>query len=133
MLARIAREHAQKQQSATRDAEVKRREAKTAIAEVTDHVHQSLQEHTSTLYTNQKQIEQQSKSLIAQTNELQKNIQQWQDGVEKLSSACKELGDVNNWVQVMENDLRKIVKTLEFVHNGTLESAATQSQEQSTE
>jgi hypothetical protein len=30
----------------------------------------------------------------------------------------KELGDVQNWAEVIEKDMREITTTLEFVHKG---------------
>lgn len=33
----------------------------------------------------------------------------------------KELGDVRNWAETMEHDMRTIMATLEFVHQGTIE------------
>lgn len=30
----------------------------------------------------------------------------------------KELGDVKNWAEIMEHDMRSVMSTLEFVHQG---------------
>lgn len=32
--------------------------------------------------------------------------------------STKELGDVQNWAEVIEKDMRDIAMTLEFVHRG---------------
>ena len=39
--------------------------------------------------------------------------------MDEFNTALKELGDVKNWASVMEKDMRTIMSTLEFVHQGT--------------
>ncbi|CAO3586386.1 unnamed protein product [Absidia cylindrospora] len=42
-----------------------------------------------------------------------------------FNDALKELGDVKNWAEVMEQDMKAVMTTLEFVYQGTSDSAKT--------
>ncbi|PVU89217.1 hypothetical protein BB561_005484 [Smittium simulii] len=65
----------------------------------------------------QKQLEIATTNYIMQSKSLQKQIELWQDLSGKLSSSIKELGDVENWAQVIESDMSDIVSALSSTIN----------------
>lgn len=70
------------------------------------------------IFIKQKDLEQQSRKLATQTSKYVSQTQQWLSLVDNFNNSLKELGDVKNWAQIMENDMKTIMSTLEFVHQG---------------
>ncbi|CAI2186786.1 13250_t:CDS:2 [Funneliformis geosporum] len=106
MLSRLVREHNQKQQVVRRNTEQLRKEAIQAVNEVTDSLSDTLNE----------------RRLSSQSAKYTKQTKQWLNMLEGFNSALKELGDVQNWAEIIEKDMREIAMTMEFVHKGTIES-----------
>ncbi|KAF7722749.1 Bioproteinsis of lysosome- organelles complex 1 subunit 1 [Apophysomyces ossiformis] len=69
--------------------------------------------------TRQKVLEQELRGLVDQTARYTRQTKQWLSLVDNFNSALKEIGDIENWATVMEHDMRTIMSTLEFVHQGT--------------
>ena len=44
----------------------------------------------------------------------------WTSSISKFNTALKEMGDVENWAERLEDDMRTVVDTLEMVHKGTV-------------
>ncbi|POG62045.1 biogenesis of lysosome-related organelles complex 1 [Rhizophagus irregularis DAOM 181602=DAOM 197198] len=122
MLSRLVREHNQKQQAVRRNNEQLRKEAVQAVSEVTDSLADTLNERVSTILKTQREIESEARKLSSQSVKYTKQTKQWLSMLEGFNSALKELGDVQNWAEVIEKDMREIATTLEFVHKGLLKS-----------
>jgi len=121
MLSRLVREHNQKQQAVRRNNEQLRKEAVQAVSEVTDSLADTLNERVSTILKTQREIETEARKLSVQSVKYTKQTKQWLSMLEGFNSALKELGDVQNWAEVIEKDMKEITTTLEFVHKGTME------------
>ena len=52
-----------------------------------------------------------------------KAASQWAQVVSKFNAALKEIGDVENWAERLEDDMHTIVDTLEYIHRGAQGSA----------
>ncbi|CAG8519712.1 10795_t:CDS:2 [Paraglomus brasilianum] len=120
MLSRLVREHTQKQQAIRKKNELLRKEAIQAVNETADALTDALNERVSLIFKTQREIESESRQLSTATARYTKQTKQWLTMVENFSNALKELGDVENWAQVIEKDMRDIALTLEFVHKGTI-------------
>ncbi|KAG1322895.1 hypothetical protein G6F62_009980 [Rhizopus arrhizus] len=70
------------------------------------------------IFGKQKELEQQSRKLATQATRYVAQTQQWLALVDNFNNSLKELGDVKHWAQMMEHDMRTIMSTLEFVHQG---------------
>ncbi|CAI2186930.1 18206_t:CDS:2 [Funneliformis geosporum] len=122
MLSRLVREHNQKQQVVRRNTEQLRKEAIQAVNEVTDSLSDTLNERVSAVFKTQREIESEARRLSSQSAKYTKQTKQWLNMLEGFNSALKELGDVQNWAEIIEKDMREIAMTMEFVHKGTIES-----------
>ncbi|KNC81346.1 hypothetical protein SARC_06320 [Sphaeroforma arctica JP610] len=68
------------------------------------------------IFANQRELEKQTKLLTQHTEVLSKETDQWQNMVESFNDALKEIGDVENWARVMENDLKIIADVVKQVN-----------------
>ncbi|KAJ8662508.1 hypothetical protein O0I10_001468 [Lichtheimia ornata] len=120
-LAQLLKAHQQRQSERKRENDQLRKDAVGAVNELTDSLNTHLNEGVSEVFTRQKELESESRKLANQTAKYTKQTKQWLSLVDDFNTALKELGDVRNWAETMEHDMRTIMATLEFVHQGTIE------------
>lgn len=77
-------------------------------------------------YLNQKRLDAEAKQLHSSATNFSKQTQQWLNLVESLSSALKEIGDVENWAKTIEGDVRTISIALESVYKNSQETSQQQ-------
>ncbi|KAI9317053.1 general control of amino acid synthesis-like protein [Dichotomocladium elegans] len=123
-IAQLLRAHQERQADRKRENDKLRKEAVSAVNELTDSLNAHLNEGVSDIFARQKELEQESRRLATQTAKYAKQTKQWLTLVDEFNTALKELGDVRNWAEVMEHDMRTIMTTLEFVHQGTADGHA---------
>ncbi|OBZ81790.1 Biogenesis of lysosome-related organelles complex 1 subunit 1 [Choanephora cucurbitarum] len=118
-LAEILKAHQQKQANTRKENEQLKQSAIRSTQELTD----ALSDYASVsqVFLKQKELEQQSRKLANQTTKYANQTQQWLTLVDNFNMSLKELGDVRNWAEMMEYDMKTIMTTLEFVHQGTTE------------
>ena len=68
------------------------------------------------VYVNQKLLDNEARELQAQAARFSKQTKQWVSLCEQLNSSLKEIGDIENWARVMEDDVVAIAATLEAIH-----------------
>jgi len=71
-----------------------------------------LQQRAADLHANSKAIEKQERELAKQTAALAKQSAQWEKLIGKSTKQLNEIGDVQNWAEVIERDLLVIEETL---------------------
>ncbi|CAA9998049.1 unnamed protein product [Nesidiocoris tenuis] len=120
MLSSLVKEHHAKQLSKKEAQEGKRKEALTAASSLTQALVDHLNVGVAQAYLNQKRLDAEAKHLHQNAANFAKNTQQWLVLVEGFSNALKELGDVENWAQAIENDMKTITCALEYAYKGKL-------------
>ncbi|KAK9767666.1 hypothetical protein K7432_002387 [Basidiobolus ranarum] len=115
MLAKALKEHNAKQASIRKQNEQLRREAVKSLNDLTDCLSDNLNERVAQVYSNQKELEQSAKKISLQAHKYSKQAKNWLQLIDQFNSALKELGDVQNWAEVIEQDMRDVTKTLELV------------------
>ncbi|KAG0321067.1 biogenesis of lysosome- organelles complex 1 subunit 1 [Podila horticola] len=90
-----------------------RKEAIQSAGHFTDALAETLSNRVSQIFVNQKDLEQEAKNLSLQSARYAKQTTQWLALVSQFDSALKELGDVQNWVQVIEKDMEQVTRALE--------------------
>lgn len=109
--------HHQNQQVKYREnQEQRRQEALRALYKFNSAVVDAINSGVSCAYTNQCQIDAEMKHLQNQVSQFNKLSGQWTSMLEGFHAALKELGDVENWSQTIEADLKTIATTLEYVN-----------------
>ena len=67
------------------------------------------------VFNAEQHIESQIKDLSAQTEQFQKKLHQWGLLFSRFDAAMKEMGDLNNWAVMIENDVQDTVTILDEV------------------
>lgn len=116
MLSSMLKQHQAKQTKIREDQEHRRQEALRALYKFNTAVVEAVNNGVSNAYTNQVLIDKEMKQLQNQVAQFNKLSGQWTSMLEGFHAALKELGDVENWAQSIEDDLRTISSTLEFVN-----------------
>jgi hypothetical protein len=70
---------------------------------------------TADLHTNSKAIAKQEKELLKQTAVLSKQSDQWQKLGDASTKKLNEVGDVQNWAEMLERDLLVLEETVRLV------------------
>ncbi|KAI9268731.1 beta-lactamase-like protein [Sporodiniella umbellata] len=118
-LSQLAKSHQEKKAELKKNNEQIRKNAIQATQQLTVAVNDYMNEEINEIFSKQKDLEHQSRKLASQTQKYATQTQQWLSLVDNFNNSLKELGDVKNWAQIMENDMKTIMSTLEFVHQGT--------------
>ncbi|CAO3637496.1 unnamed protein product [Cunninghamella blakesleeana] len=121
-LSQLLKTHQQKQAETKRYNEQLRKETLETTHALTNSLSNHVSQGVSTMFTRQKALEQESKELVLLTSKYTKQTKQWLTLVNDFNDALKELGDIKNWAQVMENDMKSIMATLDFVYQGTIDT-----------
>ncbi|KAG0306457.1 NHP2-like protein 1, partial [Linnemannia gamsii] len=106
-LGRLVKEHQTKNAALKRESEYLRKEAVQSVGQFSDAIADTLSGRVSQIFLNQKDLEQEARSLSLQTARYSKQTAQWLALVDQFGSALKELGDVQNWVQVIQKDMEQ--------------------------
>eukprot|EP00030_Apusomonadida_sp_AF-17_P007598 a842044_354.p1 GENE.a842044_354~~a842044_354.p1 ORF type:complete len:138 (+),score=61.95 a842044_354:48-416(+) len=113
----MVREQELRRKEAERLNENRRRAALVASSAVSDALLDTVNQSVVEIFNNQRALDVEAKQLHAQTSRMVKQTAQWVAAVEKFNLALKELGDVDTWARTIENDMRSIASTLEYVHS----------------
>ncbi|KAG0279145.1 NHP2-like protein 1 [Linnemannia exigua] len=106
-LGRLVKEHQTKNAALKRENEHLRKEAVQSVGQFSDAIADTLSGRVSQIFLNQKDLEQEARNLSLQTARYSKQTAQWLALVDQFGSALKELGDVQNWVQVIQKDMEQ--------------------------
>uniref|UniRef100_A0AC35F4A3 Biogenesis of lysosome-related organelles complex 1 subunit 1 n=1 Tax=Panagrolaimus sp. PS1159 TaxID=55785 RepID=A0AC35F4A3_9BILA len=117
MLPQIVKDSHFKQQIRRELQEKKKNEAVVAAHSFSNAVVDHLNAKVSHAYNNQKRIDVEGKRLDNNSAKLILQAEQWATMIESFTNAIKEMGDVQSWGNVIENDMKIITQTLEEVHS----------------
>lgn len=112
-LNRLVKEHQLKQAASKRENEQLKKDAIQSVGVFSDAVADTVSGRVSQIFQNQKNLEQEARNLSMQTARYSKQTAQWLALVEQFDSALKELGDVHNWVRVIQQDIQQVTDSLE--------------------
>lgn len=112
----MLKEHQSKQSKSRDEQEKRRQEALRALYKFNNMISASVNNCISTAYNNQCEIDKEMKHLQNQVGQFHRLSNQWTSLLEGFHAALKELGDVENWSKSIEQDLRTVAATLEYVN-----------------
>jgi len=108
--------HKSEQEKARSEADKLKERAQQATSRVADGVLDAVNAGVTEVYVNQKLLDNEARELQAQAARFSKQTKQWVALCEQLNNSLKEIGDIENWASVMEDDVVAIAATLEAIH-----------------
>ncbi|ORX65319.1 hypothetical protein BCR32DRAFT_330388 [Anaeromyces robustus] len=114
MLSKIYKESKDIKKKIKFASENERKENIVIASELNDIIVDEINSDISILFKNEKRIETESNKLQSLINQHSKDVLQWNDLTKMLDNSLKELGDVQNWVDLIERDMKIITSTIEF-------------------
>lgn len=117
MLSDMLKSHQQRQQQQKKVQEERRLEAVAASKKLTSALVDHLNIGVAEAYANQKRIDSEARLLQRHVSTLNRQSQQWLQLSETMSTALKELGDVENWAQCVEADMKNVSDTLQSAYS----------------
>ncbi|PSN61278.1 hypothetical protein BS50DRAFT_604224 [Corynespora cassiicola Philippines] len=100
--------------SARRTAEARAAVA-ASLASVGSSVDNEMRTRAADLHANAEAISKQEKELEKQTAALAKQSAQWQKMADNSTKKLNEIGDIQNWAEMIERDLLVLEETLRLV------------------
>ncbi|KAF1929157.1 uncharacterized protein M421DRAFT_4333 [Didymella exigua CBS 183.55] len=98
------------------------REARAAVlaslSSIGTSIDTDLRTRTADLHANSAAIAKQEKELARQTAALRKESDKWQKLGDTSTKKLNELGDVQNWAEMLERDLLVLEETVRLVDEG---------------
>lgn len=86
-----------------------------SLASVGSSVDHEMRQRATDLHANSEAIEKQEKTVDKQTAALAKQSAQWQKLADASTKKLNEIGDVQNWAEMIERDLLVLEETLRMV------------------
>ena len=115
MLARLYKEHQEKQTVLKVQQDNRRREVLNAVPRVTDALVTSVNQNVSEIFGNQRYIEREVQNLQAETERFTKQTQQWLACIDGFNNNMKELGDFESYAANIEGDMRTIATAIQMI------------------
>lgn len=106
--AAIVQSHAKQNFMLKRDADKAKREALAAGAVAAELFVDCVNGGVQEVFINEKRIEQEARALKDTVQRFAQQSNQWLTVFNEFDSALKEIGDFENWIQVMEKDCEVI-------------------------
>jgi len=100
------------QESTAKEVEEARTAVTASLSSIGNSVTADLQARANDLHENAAAIEKQEKELAKQTAALAKQNDQFQTLLDKSTKSLNEVGDVQNWAEMIERDLLVVEETL---------------------
>lgn len=103
-------------------AERLKKEAVESLGAATSVAMDSLNGGVAIVWHNQQQLEAEAKQLLQNSQRLAKQTEQWCNTFAAFNQSLKALGDVENWVAVIDMEMRFLAVSLEKI--GTTDPSA---------
>lgn len=100
------------QESSAKQIEEARTAVTASLSSVGNSLTADLQTRANDLHANAAAIEKQEKELARQAAALAKQSAQYQKLLDKSTKSLNEIGDVQNWAEMIERDLLVVEETL---------------------
>ncbi|KAF3910572.1 hypothetical protein ABW21_db0202482 [Orbilia brochopaga] len=117
MASRIIKEERAARNERLRRADEARKHLTHEITVLGDSLDMDLRERISNIHSNADALDSQGKQLKSRTQAMAKTSRQWSALAENGRGRLKEIGDVQNWAEMIERDLLVLEETLRIVND----------------
>jgi len=117
MASRMIKEERAARNERLRRADEARKVLTNEITVLGDSLDGDLRDRISNIHSNANALETQNKQLKTRTQNMAKTSRQWGTMAENARGRLKEIGDVQNWAEMIERDLSILEETLRIVND----------------
>eukprot|EP01080_Neovahlkampfia_damariscottae_P011159 gene11159-3981_t len=111
----LYKEHQQKQKHLKELNDKKRQQVLDNLREVNRGLVIEVNQGIVEVFSNQQILENEAKKLHSQSAKFSKQANQWVQLFNNLNQSIKELGDVENWSEHIQDDIEGIVKNIDLI------------------
>lgn len=122
MASRMIKEERAARNERLRRADEARKHLTHEITGLGDSLDVDLRDRISNIHSNASALEVQNKQLKARTQAMSKTCRQWSTMAENARGRLKEVGDVQNWAEMIERDLLILEETLRIVNDDDVDA-----------
>ncbi|KAJ6229638.1 bloc-1 complex subunit 1 [Anaeramoeba flamelloides] len=133
MLTNLIQEHDKIKRKTQKECEQKWQDLKKMSKGVTTHLLTSITGGVNVVFQNQRHLETEVSKLQTQIGKFYKEADQWKDLIKRINEPLKELGDVENWMRTIDQDLKDLVFCVNFVNVHQTEKENEQKKQQEIE
>eukprot|EP01132_Coremiostelium_polycephalum_P008550 gene8550-10514_t len=130
MLSKLLKEHNNHVNKLKEENEQLRKEAISSVGNVTNGLMDSVNSGVACVFINQKKLENEARILQNNTAKFSKQTNQWISLIDNFNNSLKEIGDVENWSRTIENDMKNILQTIDYLYSNSNHPSITQQQQQ---
>jgi len=99
-------------------ATTNRQNLQTSLNRVGSSLDADMRDRMTTIHSNNTQLAAQQALVAKETAKLAKQNVQWQKMADKSAGQLKEIGDIQNWAEMIENDFLIVEETLRLAEGG---------------
>lgn len=114
MLSKTYNEHKFDNEATRARADELKKEALNSVGGVTNSLVECLNGGVSEVFINQRELNFQVTKLSGQSVIFSRHAQKWVSLCENLNQTLNEIGDIDNWANVMDRDVFVITRTVEL-------------------
>jgi DNA polymerase II small subunit/DNA polymerase delta subunit B len=111
----ILREHRSQHASSVKKSEEIKSDCTSAANKLSNTLSSQLASEIGLVYRNQRRIENEAKKLQGNTLKFNKQLEQWQQQYNQYNNEIKQLGDINNFVNMIDQDLSALAVSLSTI------------------
>ncbi|KAJ7535043.1 hypothetical protein O6H91_12G016100 [Diphasiastrum complanatum] len=108
----LIQEHSLRNATLHENIHQSRKEASAVAVQVSNLLVDSVNGGVQEVFSNEKQIELEARALSTTVQRFVKQTNQWLTMFHSLDSTLKEIGDFENWINLMEHDCQNIAKAI---------------------
>ncbi|CAG9320177.1 unnamed protein product [Blepharisma stoltei] len=118
MFTEITKEYDQRRAELKYRSSQARQELNKLSGSLSTHILNSLNSQVEALHENQKQIEVQTKQFRQESTKLATQTKKWITMYDQLNDALKQVGDIVNWAEIIENDMNQVASAVSKLVEG---------------
>jgi GCN5-like protein 1 (GCN5L1) len=99
-------------------ATTNRQNLESSLNRVGSSLDADMRDRMTTIHSNNTQLAAQQVLVAKETAKLAKQNAQWQKMADKSAGQLKEIGDIQNWAEMIENDFLIVEETLRLAEGG---------------
>ncbi|KAF8472075.1 GCN5-like 1 [Kalaharituber pfeilii] len=115
MATRLIKEDRAARNERLKRAEESRKHLHTTLHNLGSQIDTDLRDRITTIHQNAQSLETQTRTLKNRTAALSKTTRQWSAMTEGARSRLKEIGDIQNWAEMIEHELLVMEETMNIV------------------